>query len=133
MRLPVWLVSIAAMFVGTEFAHSVAYRAAHPEEHVREQALAASGHGYLDYAPLGGALLVAIVVVALVLRLGAARRGVAGASVSALPFALLVPLPFALQEHLERLAHDDSLSLAAATEPTFALGLAIQVPFAALA
>jgi hypothetical protein len=133
MRLPVWLASVVAVFVGTEFAHSVAYRVAHPDAGAREQVLAASGHGYLDYAPLAGALLAAIALVALLLRLGEARSGAPAARVPALPFALLVPLAFAFQEHLERFAHDGSVSFATAAEPAFVLGLWLQAPFAVIA
>jgi hypothetical protein len=43
---------------------------------------------------------------------------------------LVPPLAFALQEHLERLVHDGSFPLAAAIEPTFLVGLALQLPFA---
>ena len=48
-------------------------------------------------------------------------------------FALLPPFAFVVQEHLERLLHTGELPLGAALEPTFALGILLQVPFAVLA
>ena len=45
-------------------------------------------------------------------------------------FFLLPPITFALQEHAERLLHSGHLPLAAALEPTFLIGLALQLPFA---
>jgi len=44
---------------------------------------------------------------------------------------LLLPLVgFSVQEHLERVIHLGEIPTAAAIEPTFLLGLALQLPFA---
>jgi hypothetical protein len=57
-------------------------------------------------------------------------RGRSPAHVPGWRFAALPLLGFALQEHLERLFHDGAFPVGAALEPTFALGLALQLPFA---
>ena len=44
-------------------------------------------------------------------------------------FFALPLIAFAVQEHLERLLHSGHLPLAAVLEPTFVVGLALQVPF----
>ena len=47
-------------------------------------------------------------------------------------FAALPPLAFALQEHLERLIHDGTV-VGVALQPTFMIGLLLQLPFAVAA
>jgi hypothetical protein len=133
MRGAAWLTSIVSVLLGTELAHALAYRAEHADAHERAEALAETGHGYLERAPFAAALVLGIVVVALLLRLGAARRGDRGGPLPSLPFALLGPLVFALQEHVERLVHDGAFPWAAVLEPTFVIGLWLQIPFALLA
>ena len=49
------------------------------------------------------------------------------------PFAVLPPLAFALQEHLERLLHAGAVPWTAVLEPTFLPGFLLQLPFALLA
>jgi hypothetical protein len=44
--------------------------------------------------------------------------------------ALVPPLGFALQEHLERLIELNAFPYGAALEPTFLVGMALQAPFA---
>ncbi|MEZ5102456.1 MAG: hypothetical protein R3C15_22180 [Thermoleophilia bacterium] len=121
------LLSLPLAVLGSLTAHDLAYRivAGHAHAHL----LAATGHGYLEHAwPVLGALaalLAAGVVVALLGRRGpVASAGVIG----------LVPLVgFVLQEHLERLVQTGSFPVDAALEPTFVVGLLLQVPFALLA
>jgi hypothetical protein len=126
-RLAWGLVAPLAL-VGTFVAHELAYRLALPDENARAQALAASGHGYLEYAPQLIAVLAGIAL------LGFAAR-VTGRGPSAPPWAVaLVPfVAFTLQEHGERLAQHGAVDWAVAVEPTFLVGLALQLPFALLA
>jgi hypothetical protein len=100
-----WLVSIPFMAGGCLAAHSLAYHLTTTRE---------DGHGYLAFAPLLVGVLGALAIV------GAFRRG---RTRSPLVFAVLPPLAFVAQEHLERLE-------LVATEPAFLLGLALQLPFA---
>ena len=100
-----WLVSIPFMAMGCLAAHSLAY---HLVSTPRER------HGYLAFAPLFLGLLGGLAIV------GALRRG---RTHSPAFFALLPPLAFVVQEHVERLQ-------LVATEPAFLVGLALQLPFA---
>jgi hypothetical protein len=124
-----WLLAVPMLVAGSLAAHALAYRLAHPGAHAAESALAAAGHGYLAQAPflLGG--LTAFLLAGLVLagRIGARREGCP--ALPAWPLALLPLVAFAVQEHVERAFADGALPLDAVTEPTFLLGLALQVPF----
>jgi type IV secretory pathway TrbD component len=98
----------------------VAYALVSPAAHSHDT------HRYLDQLPLLGGAAFAVVVGA---GLRHALRGRAGTRPSPWLFAVLPPFAFALQEHLERLAAP-ALVLG---EPTFVLGLALQIPFGLLA
>ncbi len=116
------------MAAGSLAAHCLAYGIVEPDPHRRADVLAATGHGYLAHAPLALAAGIALLLAALT---GHAVRAFRGGSSPRLtwPVALVPLLGFALQEHLERLVSGD-LPLAAALEPTFLVGLALQLPFA---
>jgi hypothetical protein len=113
-RLP-WLLSLPVMAAGCLAAHSVAYRLTDPP-------LEEAEHGYLAFAPFVLALVIALGLVR-----AAARHTRGGVPVQL--FALLPPLAFTLQEHLER-ALQGGDALGTALEPAFLLGLALQLPFA---
>ena len=133
-RVPrVFALSLPLMAGGSLLAHALSYRLAFPDARTLERDLAATGHGYLDHVAFLLAPAVAVGLVALVLAVldGARRRP--ARRVPAWPFALLPPLGFAAQEHLERLFHDGSVPWHAAGERTFVVGLALQLPFALLA
>jgi hypothetical protein len=115
-----WLVSLPVALAGCLAAHFAAYALATPTAHAH------ASHGYLGHLPLVGGAALAVVLAA---ALRQAVRGRRGTRPSPWLFALLPPLAFALQEHAERLAQP-ALVVA---EPTFLLGLALQLPFAALA
>jgi hypothetical protein len=118
-RLP-WLLSIPLMAGGCLGAHSAAHRLVEPST---PQGM----HGYLAPAPLVIAIGVAVgLVVALRSVLAGTQRGGAPSYL----FALLPPLSFAIQEHLERAVQDGARALELALEPAFLLGLALQLPFA---
>lgn len=129
-----WLASLLAvplMLAGTETAHWLAFRLVYPNVWERGQALAASGHGYVTYWPIAAGIGGAMTLAALALQ---TRRHAAGphgdtAPPSALMFAALPPLAFALQEHVESLVHSGSIA-GVAESPTFVVGLALQLPFA---
>jgi hypothetical protein len=116
-RLP-WLLSLPLMAAGCLGAHSASYRLVDPTT--------GPDHGYLALAPLVLAIGIALGVVA-ALRSALVGRTPAGAPVHL--FALLPPLAFTLQEHLERAFHGGP-ALDTALEPTFLVGLALQFPFA---
>jgi len=127
-----WLVSLPVAVAGWLAAHMVAYALAEPDAGARAGRLDASGHGYLEHLPLVALGLLATVVAGAALHALAAARGRRTHACSPWLFALLPPLAFVVQEHLERFVHDGALPLAA-LEPTFLLGLLLQLPFALLA
>jgi hypothetical protein len=86
-------------------------------------------HGYLAQAPLVLTLLAALTAAGLLRR--AAGRGGRGRPSPAV--ALLPPLAFALQEHLERAVPTRAWPTQLVTERIFLVGLALQLPFGLLA
>lgn len=128
-RIP-WLVAVPLMVAGSVSAHGLAYRIVQPNPDLRAALLHETGHGYLDYLPLALGILVALLVAGLVLRAAAAVRGRTSVTLSSWSFFLLPLAGFAVQEHLERLIHDGSFPVDAVTQPTFLIGLALQLPFA---
>jgi hypothetical protein len=123
---PAWLVGLPLAVLGWLTAHSAAYELAAPDERERAQILAASGHGYLEYAPLLVAACVALAVAGLVAR----ARGRAGRPAPAWLVAALPLAGFAVQEHLERALSSGAIPWATALQPVFLLGLLLQLPFA---
>ena len=116
---------VAGLFAG----HSVGYRLATPDTHERADTLAHSGHGYLDYAPLTLAVCLGLLLAALLLRAvasfyGQPRRPAASRASSCC-----------------RRLHSSSRSTwrgssiravpwTTAFEPSFLVGLALQLPSA---
>jgi hypothetical protein len=128
-----WLVSIPIVLGGTEVARWLSFRLAHPNGHQRAQALQAAGHGYLAWPPMLAGAGIAVVLPALVARvLGAPGRDASGAPIGLARFAVLPPLAFALQEHLESVFHNGML-LGVVSEPRFLPVLALQLPLVLLA
>lgn len=111
-RLRAWIVVAPLVAAGTLVSHAVAYRATGTP--------VGSLHGYLEHAPQV-VLLVSLLAIALA-GLGARLR-----APRAWSFALLAPLAFLAQEHLELLLHTgDAHSVI--TSPTLLVGLVLQVP-----
>jgi hypothetical protein len=122
------LVLIPLAIAGSLTAHGLTYRIVAPDAGARASLLRETGHGYLDRLPLALGILGALLLAGLVLRIRAA--GDPDWRLRA-RLAFAVPLlAFALQEHLERLVHSGSFPLGAALEPTFLIGLGLQLPFA---
>jgi hypothetical protein len=130
-----WLLTLPLAVVGSQLAHALAYRLATGSERERSHELAASGHGYLAYAPAVLAICAALVVLALCHELRAVFSGRVWRSShpSAMSFAVLAPGIFLGQEHFERLLHSGTFASALVFERTFLLGLAMQLPFALIA
>jgi hypothetical protein len=124
-----WLLALPLAIAGSQAAHAASYALVEPHAHARADLLAETGHGYLEHVPLLLAACLAAAVLGAVWE-AAARLRAPHAGAGALPYALLPPLAFTLQEHLERLAETGTFPLAAALEPTFLAGLALQAPFA---
>jgi hypothetical protein len=134
-RSLVWLLTLPLAILGSQVAHGLAYRLATRDDTERARELATSGHAYLAYVPLFLGVCAALVVLALARELGLLLAGRTGRSArpSALSFAVLGPAIFVAQEHIERFAHGGAIATTLVLEPSFALGLVLQVPFALVA
>jgi hypothetical protein len=122
-RLAALSLSLALITCGLLAAHSLAYRLVHGtggQWHV---------HDYLGRMPMVFAVLLGVSLAAFALAL---RESELHLRAPAWLFALAPPVAFAVQEHLER-AVQGLPTAHTAFEPTFALGLLLQAPFAVLA
>ena len=128
-RLTAWLLTIPLAIIGSQVAHAVDYRLVEPDAVARARLLESTGHGYLDLLPLAAAVCTALVA-AVLLEEGRASRARRVTRPRAWQFALVAPLVSACQEVFERTAHDGAVGWEVFAEPTFALGLALQLPFA---
>jgi hypothetical protein len=125
--------TIPLAVVGSQVAHSFAYRFTTPHGPDWSHELAATGHAYLTYAPVVLAVCLLLVVLALAgeVRHLVGRGTLRGATrPRALGFAVSAPAIFVSQEHLERLLHDGAFPWTAVLQPTFVVGLLLQLPFA---
>jgi hypothetical protein len=125
-----WVLAASLAALGSLWAHELTYRLVAPSDSAYTSLLARTGHGYLDHVPLLVGILLGGVALSLVRACFDGARGRSPAPVPGWRFAALPLLGFTLQEHLERLFHDGAFPVGAALEPTFALGLALQLPFA---
>ena len=129
-RVALWAVVLPLMLAGTEVAHALAYRIVYPIASVRWHVLATSGHGYMGYAPLvfgiaSAALLAGLASIAVdIVRRRPSR------TLPAWAFALLPVLGFTVQEFTERLLATNSLPWWMFEQPTFRVGVLLQLPFA---
>jgi hypothetical protein len=121
------------MVAGSQVAHVLAYRLVYPQAQVRLRDLLATGHGYMlghaAWVPLaagvlGGAELLALGWAAV----GAVRRGPAR-PLPAWAFALLPLVGYTLQEFLERWLVGSTFPWWFVLQPTFRVGLLLQLPF----
>lgn len=113
-RALAWAIVPPLVAVGVECAHALAYALLGVP--------AGPAHEYLAHAPH-------VLAVSLLLGLACAGGGRRPAQPSLLPVLALALGLFALQEHVERLAHAGHLPFLLAS-PLFLLGLALQLPFA---
>ena len=130
-RRSAWLVSLPLVVLGSLLAHELAYVVV-AGEHV-DALLAETGHGYFNQLPAAALLGLSCVILGLGLAALDQVRGVRGKSIPAWLIDLVPLAGFTLQEHAERFAHSGDVPWAAALEATFIAGLALQLPFAALA
>lgn len=126
-----WVLALALTAAGWLTAHELAYRLAAPHPHSHADLMRETGHAYLvEY----GSLVLTLCAVAAALSVGGlVARGIRGrpeSRTSLGSFAVLPPLGFAFQEHLEPLLASGSLPPAVVLEPTFLIGFLLQLPFA---
>jgi hypothetical protein len=136
-RVAAWLLSFPLMVLGSQVAHVFAYRLAYPNAHVRLSELLMTGHSYMvgspGYAPLllGAVGAAELVGVGWVLAGGVRRR--LQKPVPTWAFALLPMLCFTIQELLERWMAGSSFPWWMLLQPTFRIGLLIQLPIGLVA
>jgi hypothetical protein len=117
------------MLVGSQVAHGLAYRIAYPEVAVRVHVLALAGHGYTSQLDVVCGVLVSVALFVLVrVTLEAVSKGPPRPA-PPLAFAVLPPLGFALQELVERWQAVGGLPWWVVLQPSFRIGLALQLPF----
>lgn len=132
-RSLVWLVAIPLMLAGSQVAHVLAYRIVYPQAQVRLRALIETGHGYMSALPLVLGVAGGVVLLSLVATGFDAARGRGVRAVPPWVFALLPVVGFGFQEYVERWLAWGFVPWNAATDPTFVIGILLQLPFGALA
>lgn len=130
-RLP-WLVALPLIVAGSFAAHAVGYLLGPPDAHGEPGAHPEAVREGASVVPLSLGLVCAFVLVICVATLLGRARGRRG-GVSPWCFFVLPPVGFALAELFERIASAETFPFDASLEPSFLLGLALQLPFAILA
>lgn len=118
------------MVAGTELAHTLAYRLVYPQASLRWHVLSSTGHGYAAWFPLLAGLAGGVVVAALVSEAVDASRGRPARSLPAWAFGLLPLAAFTVQEFTERWLALGGFPWWMVEQPTFRVGLLLQLPFA---
>jgi hypothetical protein len=111
----------------------LAYRIVYPQASIRLQALVETGHGYMSALPLALGVAGAVVALSLAATVADTARGRGVGSLPPWAFALLPVAGFAFQEYIERWLSWGFFPWYAAAQPTFLIGIALQLPFGALA
>jgi hypothetical protein len=122
-----WLVTVPIAVVGCESAHAFANVVFGAPDHGRAELFQRGpGAGVL---PLLASLAVAAVAAGLA---GRATGAWSASHVTAarLPFALLAPALYVVQEHVETVLQAGASPLGTVLQPTFLPGLLLQIPFA---
>jgi hypothetical protein len=128
-----WLISLPLAVASWLGAHCFAYWLVSPGAEQHMGLHAERGHAYLGYTPAIAVWALALVLAGLVLWVGQGLRGRRPSAPPLRLFALLPPVGFAVQEHLERLIGTGGIPPDLVLEPTFVVGLALQLPFAIVA
>jgi hypothetical protein len=129
-RMAAWVVALPLVVASWLGAHCLAYWLVSPgaEDHMGLHA--DHGHAWLGYTPSLAIWALTLVVAGLVLCVGEGMRGRRPSGPGVRLFALLPATGFVVQEHVERLIGTGSIPADLVAEPTFLVGLALQLPFA---
>jgi hypothetical protein len=123
-----WLVTVPIAVVGCESAHALTNLAfGFPGERPAE--LLQDGGPGAALIPALATLAAAVVLLGLATRVAGAWPG-HGAAAARLPFALLAPALFVVQELAETVLRTGAPPVGTVLEPTFLPGLLLQIPFA---
>jgi hypothetical protein len=129
-RSAAWGIAVPLAIASWLGAHCVGYALVSPGAEESMGMHAEHGHAWLGYTPALAVWGLAVLVAGFVLCVGEGLRGRRRGRPPVLLFGLLPPVGFAAQEHLERLISTGSVPHDLVLEPTFLLGLALQLPFA---
>jgi hypothetical protein len=131
--LAAWAIAVPLAVASWLGAHCLGYALVAPGAEHGMGMHAEHGHAWLGYTPALAVWGLALLAAGLVLCVGEGLRGREPARPPVLLFGLLPPFGFAVQEHIERLISSGSVPHDLVVEPTFLLGLALQLPFALVA
>jgi hypothetical protein len=129
-RTGAWAIAVPVVVASWLGAHCFAYWLVSPGAEHHMGVHAEHGHAWLGYTPALAVWGLALVLAGVVLCLA---DGLLGRRPSRPPvrlFAFLPPIGFTLQEHAERLIASGAVPYDLVVEPTFLVGLALQLPFA---
>lgn len=130
-RHAVWLLLLPLAGMGWLAGHWLACMLVARDAHDRAQHHVDAGHGYLVVAaPAVIAFAATLLLAGIALTIGDGLRGRARSHLPGWRVALLPPVGFAVQEHVEWLIASDATPFGAALEPTFLVGMALQLPIA---
>lgn len=132
-RTAAWVISLPLAVASWLGAHCLAYWLVSPGAERHMGMHAEHGHAWLGYTPALAIWGLALVVAGVVLCVGEGLRGRRPSRPPVRLFALLPPIAFVVQEHVERLLASGSVPHDLIFEPTFLVGLALQLPFAVAA
>jgi hypothetical protein len=120
-----WLTALGLLGAGWVTAHVLSYMLVVPAAE-RGQMLAQTGHSYFRTTDL----LILCAMITLAGLVFCAVGGKTRRAPSPWTLALLPPIGFVVQEHVERLAVSGMFPAHLVAEPRFLLGLLLQIPFA---
>jgi hypothetical protein len=123
-----WLVTLPIAAIGCEAAHAVANLVFGTADGDTSPFVLSTGRN-ADLVTLVASLAAVSVVLGLAGR-SAGAWSTHRTAAARLPFALLAPAAFLLQEHLETLLHTGAAPFGTVLHPTFLAGLLLQIPFA---
>jgi hypothetical protein len=132
-RMAAWLVAVPLVAASWLGAHCLSYWLVAPGAEGHMGLHAEHGHAWLGYTPALAIWALTLVVAGLVLCVGEGLRGRRPSGPGLRVVALLPAAGFVVQEHVERLIGTGSIPADLVAEPTFLLGLALQLPFAVAA
>ena len=121
-----WPLALPLSVLGVLAAHWLSYRLVVPDSHAREHLLAATGHGYLMYAPAIVGISLALIALGFGHAIVREFRGESPATTAPAWLVGFVPLlAFVIQEYVERCLQHGSIEWGVALESTFVVGLAL--------
>jgi hypothetical protein len=132
-RQAVWAIALPFAVASWLGAHCMAYWLVAPGAEGHMAVHAEHGHAWLGYTPALAVWGMTLVVAGVVLCAGEGLRGGRPSRPPVRLFAILPPVAFVIQEHLERFLGSGSVPYDLLVEPTFLVGLALQLPFAVAA